>query len=218
MKTIFVSILLVVVAFLFSACGGEPRTANIIRLGDKNPAPSQEQGTNPSPTPENPTDKTVQGAGSGSLFQLPQEGVLVIAPADTKVRPWQKPQWSEQSIASALFQRPGGKQYTLLVYKKGKEQSFQDWLKQSEVGDAAASPVTVKTRNDFTGYVYETNDLGSLPDIHITIPTQEYVYYFHWDTGLPEDPEQAARIMKEQNLTFQVPEDFLNFAREIGVK
>lgn len=155
-----------------------------------------------------------------SVFRTSDLGGLVRAPDSTRVETWEKPSWSHESIASAKFVRPSGQQYNLLVYNSNPSLAFSSWMARSEVGNSFLSPQTVRTADGETAYVYKSNDLGAVPDIHVTIPTAEFVYNFMLDSGLPENPEEAVRAMRDEpeRNWFEIPEDFLSFIAQIEVR
>lgn len=130
------------------------------------------------------------------IFETEELGVLVEADEGTVAEEVAAPAWSTNSIASAYFERPGEGIYSVLVYEDECEA-------RKEVGDSFASDRTVTTANGHAGYVYETNDFGALPDIHAIIQTENFVYYFRSES-------------EEEN--FEVPEDFLNFIRELELR
>lgn len=135
------------------------------------------------------------------IFATPEFGTLVTTTRDTTVSRMTPPAWAEHAVAAASFTRPNGSRYTLLIYAKGETESFEHWLANSEVGDAAVSEQRIQTANDNFAFVYATNDFGAVPDVHITVPTRRFVYYFHADSD-----------------SFDVPEDFINFVQETEVQ
>lgn len=182
------------------------------------PAPEATPDITPSPTPKaNPTsnneeeeffptpEPTVvvvpEPEARSHIFKTEALGTLVTAPEGTTVGTWQRPEWVKTAVAESGFVRPSGKVYTVLVYRKTPEETAEDWMARSELGDAYVSPKTVRTSNGVTGYTYTSNDLGAVPVVHITVVSREFVYYFHSDESEKE-----------------VPEDFLQFVREIEVQ
>lgn len=158
--------------------------------------PEEEPDTEPDAgTPDSPPPAPTY------IFETEEHGVLVEADEDTIANSTDAPAWSTQAIASAEFTRPSGKTYTMLVYAREAGERFADWMKRSEVGDAFISTRTVETSDSHTGYVYETNDMAAIPAVHVTVPTRDFVYYFQSDEE-----------------SFAVPEDFLNFIRELELQ
>lgn len=155
---------------------------------------------------------------STNVFSTPDLGVLVTAPLDTVVQAWSRPRWSTQSIASAKFVRPDGKEYTVLVYSKEPGETYRQWASRSEVGNAWDSPVTYRTRNDRLGYMYESNDEGGVPDVHFSVTTDRFAYYFHWEDGLPENADEAARIYAANRSAYAIPDNFVNFVQSVDLQ
>lgn len=153
------------------------------------------------PTPEPTIVVMPEPAQRSHIFKTEALGTLVTAPEGTNVGTWQRPEWVKTAVAESGFVRPSGKIYTVLVYRKTPEETAEDWMARSELGDAYVSPKTVRTSNGVTGYTYTSNDLGAVPVVHITVVSREFVYYFHSDESEKE-----------------VPEDFLQFVREIEVQ
>lgn len=139
------------------------------------------------------------------VFEAPDFGRFVTVSDNTVVKPANMPFGAKQAIATAAFERENGKTYQVLVYERKENEYFPDWMKRSEVGDAFLSDQRVDTRNGKPGFAYATNDYGAVPDVHITVFSDRYVYYFKSD----ED---------EQERPWKVPEDFLNFVRETEVE
>lgn len=189
--------------------------------GTQDTADSGAVADNGSGTIPNITIGTVSDAAdTRPVFQTQEFGVLVTAPAGTRVEPWQPPAWSKQSVASAKFVRKNGNLYTLLVYRKLPGETYRQWSARSEIGDAYDSPDTISTLDGHLGYMYATGDLGALPYVHVNILTDRFVYHFHFEDGLPEDSEEAIRVTRERGISrpFQIPEDFRAFAKEIEVQ
>ncbi|MBI2638255.1 hypothetical protein HYW83_01555 [Candidatus Peregrinibacteria bacterium] len=135
------------------------------------------------------------------VFATEELGVLVRTQGNTEVKPAEKPFWADDALATSTFERESGKQYSVLVYEKRPDELFEDWLMRSKVGGTTVSQRRVRTANGHRAYVYATDDYGAVPNVHIIVPTQRFVYYF-----------------KSEEETFEVPDDFVNFIREIEVQ
>jgi hypothetical protein len=144
------------------------------------------------------------------VFEAPGLGRLVTVNENTVVKPAKMPFWADypglnRPIATAAFERSNGKTYRVFVYEKEEDEYFLDWMKRSDTGDAFLSEQRVDTRNGKPGFAYETNDHGAIADIHITVFSDRYVYYFHAEAENEEPP-------------WRVPEDFINFIHETEVE
>ena len=143
-------------------------------------------------TPSGSSGGADQDASSGAQTESPEP--LWQLSDETEILEYEKPQWASEAVASAQFVRPSGAIYSLLVFSKEPGEALSAWMKNSPVGDAYISAITVQTADGAAGYVYVTNDFGAKPDAHITVPTDAFVYYFHTDTE-----------------TFEIPVDFTEF-------
>lgn len=139
------------------------------------------------------------------VFEAPGLGRLVTVGENTVVKPAKMPFWADQALATAAFERKNGNIYQVLVHERREGEYFPDWMKRSEAGDAYLSEQRVDTRNGKPGFAYETNDHGAIADIHITVFSDRYVYYFHAEAESEERP-------------WRVPEDFINFIHETEVE
>ncbi len=135
------------------------------------------------------------------VFATEELGVLVRTEENTEVKPAEKPFWADDALATSAFERESGKQYSVLVYEKRPDELFEDWLMRSKVGGTTVSQRRVRTENGRWAYVYATDDYGAVPNVHIIVPTERFVYYF-----------------RSEEDTFDVPDDFVNFIREIEVE
>lgn len=212
MQNVSRHIITIIVAALSAALLMACTKTTVIERTAKRPDVGTSTETSPSPTSNNeeeeffptpePTVVVVPEPEARShIFKTEALGTLVTASEGTNVGTWQRPEWVKTAIAESGFVRPNGKIYTVLVYRKTPEETAEDWMARSELGDAYVSPKTVLTKNGVTGYTYTSNDLGAVPVVHITVVSREFVYYFHSDESEKE-----------------VPEDFLQFVREIEVR
>lgn len=147
---------------------------------------------------------------------------FVKTSSDTAVVDWGVTRlWSIPPIAMGAFLRPNqGMFYALLVFERRAGESLLEWDRRTWNGDAFLPERTVQTMNGHVGFVYETNDLGAVPSIHIVVPTERFVYRFEWrDPRLPDGMEQIMELMREQGVDYfmTVPEDFLRFVQDISV-
>ncbi|GEM_PF-6245273 len=148
--------------------------------------------TEPEPEPE-PSDPHV--------FATEELGVLVRVDSSTIVQPAERPFWADDALATSAFERENGKIYTVLVYEKREDELFEDWLARSKVGATRVSQRTVYARYGKIGYVYKADDYGAVPNVHIVVPSDRFVYYF-----------------RSQEETFDIPDDFIDFIRHVEVQ
>lgn len=135
------------------------------------------------------------------VFATPELGVLVRVDSDTVVRPAERPFWADDALAVSAFERENGRQYSVLVYERRPDESFRNWLMRSKVGGVVMSQNVVWIRNGRRAYLYAADDYGAVPNVHIIVPSERFVYYF-----------------RSEEETFEVPDDFLDFIREIEVQ
>lgn len=202
--------LLLILGFALIAAGCESAPQSEVWIGPQPPeGPPEYIG----PSPEQLAREKIFPISTADphVFEAPGIGKFVTVGTNTVVRPARMPSWAEEEwvktrpIAAAAFERQNGKTYKVTVFEQQEGELAQDWMKRSEAGDAYLSPQTVLTRNGKIGFAYATNDYGAVPDIHVTVFSDRYVYRFHAD---PESEERPWRI----------PEDFLNFIQEVEVQ
>lgn len=135
------------------------------------------------------------------VFATQELGALVRVGENTEVIPAEKPFWADDALATAAFERENGMQYSVLVYERRPDELFADWLMRSKVGGTTVSRRWLRIKNSRRAYVYATDDYGAVPNVHIIVPAVRFVYYFKYETE-----------------TFEVPDDFIHFIREIEVQ
>lgn len=135
------------------------------------------------------------------VFATQELGALVRVGENTEVIPAEKPFWADDALATAAFERENGMQYSVLVYERRPDELFADWLMRSKVGGTTVSRRWLRIKDNRRAYVYSTDDYGAVPNVHIIIPAVRFVYYFRYETE-----------------TFEVPDDFIHFIREIEVQ
>lgn len=153
-------------------------------------------GTEPEPEPQPEPPPSDPHA-----FATEALGVLVRVASNTVVQPAEMPFWADDALATSAFERENGKIYTVLVYEKRPDELFEDWLVRSKVGGTRVSWRTVYARYGAVGYVYTADDYGAVPNVHIVVPSDRFVYYF-----------------RSEEETFHVPDDFVNFIRGVEVQ
>lgn len=166
------------------------------------------------PEPNVPAENSPSG-----IFQTPEFGVLVKAATATEVTAMDNALWYGDAVAAATFKHLD-QRYDVNVYSLDEGEILVDWMKRSSAGDSFFPDLTAKTADGHTGYVYESNDLGLMPDVHFTVATDKFVYNFRWDDGLPkENPEEALRIYKENPKAYKrIPPEFMIFIQELELQ
>lgn len=141
------------------------------------------------------------GISDPHVFATQELGALVRVGSNTEVIPAEKPFWADDALATAAFERENGMQYSVLVYERRPDELFADWLMRSKVGGTTVSRRRMRIKNSRRAYVYKTDDYGAVPNVHIIVPTNRFVYYFRYEEE-----------------TFEVPDDFIHFIREVEVQ
>lgn len=135
------------------------------------------------------------------VFATQELGALVRVGENTEVIPAEKPFWADDALTTAAFERENGMQYSVLVYERRPDELFADWLMRSKVGGTTVSRWNFRIKNSRRAYVYATDDYGAVPNVHIIVPTNRFVYYFRYESEM-----------------FEVPDDFIYFIREVEVQ
>lgn len=152
------------------------------------------------------SDRTTDGNGSTSpsdcgLVRFESFEVMISAPDGTCGMITAKPSWALRSLAAATFTRPSGKEYVLVIYGRNENESVENWMARSEVGDSAAWDEEFETANRLPSFAYVSNDYGAQASVHVLIPSERFVYY----------------VMAEET-TEEVPDDLREFVRELRIE
>lgn len=185
------------------------------------------QAATPPPEPETPAPaETInpppKSEPAPNLLATPEEGVLVKAPQNYTTKASKDTPTYGSPTAQIVFVSPENHEYTVRVFRRRPGETLLDWGKRGSFGDAFLPVETIRTRDGNSGYVYETNDLGALPDHHITLMTEGFVYRFDWDNPRLDWNDPAETLMalirgREQEF-FPVPEHFKAFVRNVELK
>lgn len=135
------------------------------------------------------------------ILATPEYGTLITATQGTIFQIMPQPTWVQYTAVSAAIQRQNGSTYFVLVYTKPSNMAFAEWMASAEISDAFISSQQVLTADNRIGFLYITNDHAAEPDVHVTLPSAGFVYYFYVATP-----------------TFTAPADFVNFVEGIAVQ
>lgn len=157
-------------------------------------------------------------AAKETTFSSVDAGFSVTLPEGVHAEATAIPTWATEDAVAAATVTQNDESYTTVVYPRNDAATIQDWAAQSKAGESFTPSETVPLESGELGQVYLTDDNGLLPNIHVVVMGEQNIYYFKWDAGLPEDPEEAADLIKRQELTFTVPDSLLDMLRATSVR
>ncbi|MBP9718061.1 hypothetical protein KBD59_02070 [Candidatus Gracilibacteria bacterium] len=187
--------------------GGTPRDSTVNS--------TMEVGITPDATPN-----TTNDGGIPTVFTSPEQGYNIRFPHSSHVGVTRidLPQWaSDQALAAAELLQ-GENRYIVVVYPRQANEELLSWGTRVQAGDAFVSDRHLQMGSGQTGYIYDSNDFGLLPNIHVTVMSDDFVYYFRWMPELPEDPQEAAEQIRSQHLSFSIPRDMIEMLGNATVR
>ena len=163
---------------------------------------------------------TDAGTSMSAQLSTPEDGTLVAAPDQTTISSIDKPTGAQDAVVAAtVATSEDADTFTLLVFNKEPAETLTTWSEHHSTGDSFVPTEQVQTHNGKTAYIYTSNDFGLVPDIHVVIVSDSYVYQLRYNDDWGDDSVEAAhRAEADEAHTAQVKNELTRFVQTIDVK